>query len=52
MAGPQLLKDLIADEPAHLAALPSIDLGLPQHEHVWNLIGLDARGPPFATNRA
>lgn len=28
--------------PAELADLPSLDLGLPQHEHVWQLIGPDA----------
>lgn len=27
--------------PADLAALPSLDLGLPQHEHVWQLLGPD-----------
>ncbi len=27
--------------PADLAALPSLDLALPQHEHVWQLLGPD-----------
>jgi DNA-binding transcriptional LysR family regulator len=27
--------------PAELAALPSLDLGLPQNEHRWHLIGPD-----------
>jgi DNA-binding transcriptional LysR family regulator len=27
--------------PADLARLPSMDLGIPQSEHVWNLIGPD-----------
>lgn len=41
VACPHLLKDGIPSVPADLASLPSMDLGLPQHEHVWNLIGPD-----------
>lgn len=39
VACPRLLADGIPRGPADLAGLPSMDLGLPQHEHVWNLIG-------------
>ncbi|TBU95693.1 LysR family transcriptional regulator [Phytopseudomonas dryadis] len=41
VACPHLLQDGIPSVPADLAGLPSMDLGLPQHEHVWNLIGPD-----------
>ncbi len=41
VACPQLLKNGVPQVPADLAGLPSMDLGLPQHEHVWNLIGPD-----------
>lgn len=41
VACPHLLQDGIPNVPADLASLPSMDLGLPQHEHVWNLIGPD-----------
>lgn len=40
VASPRLLHDL-PTVPADLTGLPSMDLGLPQHEHVWNLIGPD-----------
>ncbi|WP_198970843.1 LysR family transcriptional regulator [Xylophilus sp. ASV27] len=39
VACPALLASGIPRVPADLAGLPSMDLGLPQHEHVWNLIG-------------
>ncbi|TBV06729.1 LysR family transcriptional regulator [Phytopseudomonas dryadis] len=38
---PHLLQGGIPTVPADLSGLPSMDLGLPQHEHVWNLIGPD-----------
>ena len=41
VACPRLLAEGIPLVPADLAGLPSMDLGLPQHEHVWNLIGPD-----------
>ncbi|MFG0673133.1 LysR family transcriptional regulator [Delftia sp. WSY_7] len=41
VACPQLLTSGIPQVPADLAGLPSMDLGLPQHEHVWHLIGPD-----------
>ncbi|MCR6476101.1 LysR family transcriptional regulator [Variovorax sp. ZS18.2.2] len=41
VACPRLLANGIPQVPADLAGLPSMDLGLPQHEHVWNLIGPD-----------
>ncbi|KEH13563.1 LysR family transcriptional regulator [Delftia sp. 670] len=41
VACPQLLTGGIPQVPADLAGLPSMDLGLPQHEHVWHLIGPD-----------
>lgn len=41
VASPQLLKDGIPTMPADLSRLPSMDLGLPQSEHVWSLIGRD-----------
>ena len=39
VACPRLLAGGIPKAPADLVGLPSMDLGLPQHEHVWNLIG-------------
>ncbi len=40
VASPTLLKRFGAlQTPADLAALPSLDLGAPQNEHVWSLIG-------------
>ncbi|MBV7457477.1 LysR family transcriptional regulator [Acidovorax sp. sif1233] len=39
VACPRLLSNGIPKTPADLAGLPSMDLGLPQHEHVWNLVG-------------
>ncbi|MGE3773316.1 MAG: LysR family transcriptional regulator [Gammaproteobacteria bacterium] len=41
VASPSLLKNGIPRMPADLAGLPSMDLGLPQHEHVWHLLGPD-----------
>lgn len=41
VACPRLLTGGIPQVPADLAGLPSMDLGLPQHEHVWHLIGPD-----------
>ncbi len=41
VACPRLLANGIPQVPADLAGLPSMDLGLPQHEHAWNLIGPD-----------
>lgn len=41
VASPRLLVNGIPQVPADLAGLPSMDLGLPAHEHVWNLIGPD-----------
>lgn len=41
VACPQLLTGGIPQVPADLTGLPSMDLGLPQHEHVWHLIGPD-----------
>jgi len=41
VASPRLLANGIPQAPADLAGLPSMDLGLPAHEHVWNLIGPD-----------
>jgi DNA-binding transcriptional LysR family regulator len=41
VACPQLLTGGIPQVPADLAGLPSMDLGPPQHEHVWHLIGPD-----------
>lgn len=42
VACPQLLEQIgTPQSPADLAGLPSMDLGLPQHEHAWNLIGPD-----------
>ena len=40
VACPQLLEQTgIVRVPADLAGLPSMDLGVPQNEHVWSLIG-------------
>ena len=41
VACPRLLASGIPKVPTDLTGLPSMDLGLPQHEHVWNLIGPD-----------
>ena len=41
VASPRLLHGELPRVPADLSGLPSMDLGLPQHEHVWNLIGPD-----------
>jgi DNA-binding transcriptional LysR family regulator len=42
VACPQLLeKEGVPLSPADLTKLPSMDLGLPQYEHVWTLIGPD-----------
>jgi len=41
VACPHLLAHGIPKAPADLASLPSMDLGLPQHEHAWHLIGPD-----------
>lgn len=41
VASPRLLANGVPEVPADLAGLPSMDLGLPAHEHVWNLIGPD-----------
>lgn len=41
VACPDLLKDGIPQIPADLEHLPSIALGLPQNDHVWNLFGPD-----------
>lgn len=41
VACPELLQGGAPHNPADLAGLPSMDLGLPQHEHVWTLIGPD-----------
>lgn len=41
VAAPRLLTQGIPQTPAELAGLPSMDLGLPQHDHVWSLIGPD-----------
>ena len=42
VANPALLEQFGAPQvPADLAQLPSMDLGIPQNEHVWHLIGPD-----------
>lgn len=42
VASPRLLEHFGAPEvPADLVRLPSMDLGIPQNEHVWNLFGPD-----------
>lgn len=42
VASPSLIERLgLPQVPADLAALPSMELGLPQNEHVWNLFGPD-----------
>ena len=52
VASPALLQRLGTPQvPADLARLPSLDLGVPQHEHVWHLLGPDGAhgdGPPSA----
>lgn len=43
VASPALLQQFDTPQiPADLARLPSLDLGIPQNEHVWNLHGPDA----------
>lgn len=39
VACPRLLTAGVPEAPADLAGLPSMDLGLPQQEHVWHLLG-------------
>jgi DNA-binding transcriptional LysR family regulator len=42
VASPRLLEQVGAPAtPADLSRLPSMDLGVPQNEHVWNLYGPD-----------
>ena len=41
VACPRLLTNGLPRDPADLAGLPSMDLGLPQHDHVWTLLGPD-----------
>ena len=41
VACPRLLTGGLPRNPADLAGLPSMDLGLPQHEHMWTLLGPD-----------
>ncbi|AZG09421.1 LysR family transcriptional regulator [Pigmentiphaga sp. H8] len=41
VACPELLRNGIPRVPADLAGLPSMALGVPQQEYVWNLIGPD-----------
>ncbi len=42
VASPYLLaREVTPGVPADLAGLPSLALGLPQHRHVWHLIGPD-----------
>lgn len=42
VASPLLLaRTGMPEIPADLAGQPSLDLGLPQHDHVWNLMGPD-----------
>ncbi|MHC6227606.1 LysR family transcriptional regulator [Pseudomonas sp. X10] len=41
VACPHLLAGGVPQVPADLSSLPSMDLGLPQHEHAWTLIGPD-----------
>jgi DNA-binding transcriptional LysR family regulator len=41
VACPALVQNGIPQVPADLADLPSVALGLPQQEHVWNLYGPD-----------
>ncbi len=41
VACPRLLTNGVPMTPADLADLPSLDLGLPQHDHVWQLLGPD-----------
>lgn len=43
LASPRLLEHSpTVAVPADLTSLPSLDLGLPQNEHVWHLIGPDS----------
>jgi DNA-binding transcriptional LysR family regulator len=41
VAAPRLLPGGALTVPADLAALPSMALGLPQHDHLWHLLGPD-----------
>lgn len=41
VASPALVQGAALRNPSDLTGLPSMDLGLPQHEHVWNLVGPD-----------
>lgn len=41
VASPSLLVNGVPAVPADLAGLPSMAVGLPQHEHLWELIGPD-----------
>lgn len=42
VASPRLIEQLgMPEVPADLTRLPSMDLGVPQNEHVWNLFGPD-----------
>ncbi|VFR33238.1 Transcriptional regulator, LysR family [plant metagenome] len=41
VASPGLLAGGVPTVPADLAGLPSMAVGLPQHEHLWELIGPD-----------
>jgi len=41
VACPELLRDGVPRVPADLAGLPSLALGTPQQEYVWNLLGPD-----------
>lgn len=41
VAAPQLMSGQTPQIPADLNGLPSMDLGLPQHEHAWRLLGPD-----------
>jgi DNA-binding transcriptional LysR family regulator len=41
VASPALLARQAPRTPADLVGLPSLDLGVPQNEHVWNLAGPD-----------
>lgn len=41
VASPALLAGSVPAVPADLSGLPSMAVGLPQHEHLWDLIGPD-----------
>src|SRR5690606_2164899 len=41
VACPHLLQGGVPNTPADLGMLPSLDLGSPQNEHVWQLLGPD-----------